>query len=425
MKPVYALFDCNNCYVSCERVFQPHLRNIPVVSLSNNDGCVVARSNEAKAFGIKMGEPYFKVASLCEKNGVTVLSSNYGLYADMSQRVMSIISECAPSHEIYSIDEIFLSLTGVPGDLADYCRTVKERVATWTGIPTSVGIAGTKTLAKLANRLAKKSVRAGGVVDLVGHPEWIEPALCRVDVSDVWGVGRRYAAWLAELGVRTAYDLAQREDRWLRHEFGVVLTRTATELRGTVCHDLESQPQPRQSCCCSRSFGAATSDIADVAEAVREYAQTAAERLRAEGLVAGHLQVFASTNRFRQDVVQGSLSASAPLAPATADSQRISRTALALVRSARSYPDGCAWVKAGVLLTHLCSRDAVRRDLFSVADTRRADALMVAVDALNSRYGRHAVELGLSAPDADWRMRRERLSQSWTTRWEEIPTVRG
>ncbi|MFZ4538474.1 Y-family DNA polymerase [Propionivibrio sp.] len=424
MKPVYALFDCNNCYVSCERVFQPYLRGIPIVCLSNNDGCIVARSNEAKAMGIKMGEPYFKIAAQCDRLGIAVLSSNYSLYADMSQRVMSVISECAPASEVYSIDEIFALLTGMPGNLGEYCRQVKDKVLQWTGIPVSVGIAGTKTLAKLANRLAKKSARAGGVIDLAGHPEWIDSALKRVEVGDVWGVGRRYAVRLIELGVRTAADLAEKDDKWVRREFGVVLARTAAELRGTVCHDLETQPQPRQSCCCSRSFGDATGNIEHVAEAIREFSQTAAERVRNEGLVAGHIQVFASTNRFRQDVVHGTMSASAPLAPATADGARISKVALALVRGCRTFEKGCEWTKAGVLLTDLCGKGAVKRDLFTVADSRRSDALMSAVDAVNSRFGRHCVGLGLSAPEAGWRMRRERLSPGWTTRWDELPVVR-
>ena len=422
---VFALVDCNNFYASCERAFNPYLRGIPVVVLSNNDGCVVARSNEAKALGIAMGEPYFKIERLCDKQAVAVLSSNYTLYADMSARVMTILGESAPAQEVYSIDECFLDLTGIPGDLADRCRAIRQKVTMWTGIPVCVGIARTKTLAKLANRVAKKSMKAGGVVDLAGRSDLIETALRRVEVGDVWGVGRKYAERLTGFGIKTAYDLSELEDQWVRREFGVVLARTVAELQGNPAFTLECQPQPRQSCTCSRSFGGATPDIEAVAAAVSEYAQTAAERLRSESLVAGHLQVFAFTNRFRQDAVQGTLTGSVRLSPPTADSTRIVRTALALIRGARSYPPGCEWAKAGVLLTDLCRADRIVADLFTVVDTRKSNALMAAVDLLNSRFGRRSIALGLSEQQAEWRMRRERLSPFWTTRWSDIPTVRA
>ena len=280
-------------------------------------------------------------------------------------------------------------------------------------------------MAKLANKVAKKSAKAQGVVNIAGNTALAEVAMRRVEVGDVWGVGRKYEARLRDLGVHTAWDLAQKEDKWLRREFGVVLTRTAMELRGTPVHDLETQPEPRQSCCCSRSFGEATSDIEHIVEAVREFAQTASERLRSEGMVAGHVQVFAATNRFRKDVVQGTLSASAPLHPATADSTRITRLALTLVRNCRSYPESCEWTKAGVLLTDLCRKENVAQDLFSVGDNRRGDALMAAVDAVKSRYGRHSIALGMTDAEAGWQMRREKLSPCWTTRWEDLPVVKA
>ncbi len=420
----YALVDCNNFYVSCERVFNPYLRGIPVVVLSNNDGCAVARSNEAKQLGIAMGEPYFKIERLCDQKGVAVLSSNYGLYADLSARVMSVIADEVPAYEIYSIDECFVDLSGIPGDLAARCRALRKMVAMWTGIPVSVGIAPTKTLAKLANRLAKKSTKANGVVDLAGRVDLTETALKRVEVGDVWGVGRRFAERLGSFGIRTAFDLAEREDRWLRHEFGIVLVRTATELRGEPVHNLETQPQPRQSCTCSRSFGTPTADIEAVAAAISEFAQAAAERLRHEGMVAGHLQVYAYTNRFRKDGVQGVLSSSRPLTPPTADSARIVRTALALIRSCHG-PEGCEWSKAGVLLTDLYYADRVQADLFSVVDTRKSTALMKAIDGVNARFGRRSVGFGPSTDEAGWQMRRDSLSPSWTTKWSDIPRVRG
>ena len=424
MKPIFALVDCNNFYASCERVFNPYLRGVPVVVLSNNDGCVVARSNEAKALGIAMGAPYFQVERLCDVQGVAVLSSNYDLYADMSQRVMSVLAEHVPGQEVYSIDEAFLDLTGIPGDLTGLCRNLRAKVHRWTGVPVSVGIGGTKTLAKLANRLAKKSVKAGGVVDISGRPDLVEVALNRMAVEDVWGVGRQYAARLQGFGIKTAADLAGLEEKWLMHEFGVVLTRTAAELCGRPIHTLETQPEDRKSCTCSRSFGAATSDIEVVTAAISEFAQTAAARIRQEGLVAGHIQAYAMTNRFRKDLPQGVLGGSIPLQPATADTTRIVRAALAIIRAPRQA-DGCEWSKAGVLLTDLCRVDRAPRDLFTVADGSRSAALMAAMDAMNNRYGRGAIRLGHAAVDEGWRMRRDRLSPSWTTRWTDVPAIKS
>ncbi len=420
----YALVDCNNFYVSCERVFNPYLRGIPVVVLSNNDGCAVARSNEAKQLGITMGAPYFQISRLCERNAVAVLSSNYALYADMSARVMSVIADDAPAYEIYSIDECFVDLTGIPGDLVPQCRALRMKVMGWTGIPVSIGIGPTKTLAKLANRLAKKSAKADGVVDLASRPDLIETALKRVEVGDVWGVGRRYAERLSGFGVGTAYDLAQWGMAKAKHEFGVVLARTVAELCGEVVHDMETQPQPRQSCTCSRSFGTPTNDIEAVAAAISEFAQTAAERLRHDGMAAGHIQIYAQTNRFKKDAPQAALCGARALTPPTADSGRIVRTALALIRTCRN-PDGCEWAKAGVLLTDLCHADRVQADLFTITDERKSSALMKAIDGVNTRFGRRTLSFGPSTDEAGWRMRRETLSPSWTTNWSDIPKVKG
>ena len=423
--PIFALVDCNNFYASCERVFNPYLRRVPVVVLSNNDGCVVARSNEAKALGIAMGAPYFKVERLCEAMGVAVLSSNYALYANMSERVMSILAECVPGLEVYSIDECFLDLTGIPGDLTALCRHLRAKVLQWTGIPVSVGIARTKTLAKVANRLAKKSTKAAGVVNISSdRQELVEVALARTQVEDVWGVGRQYAARLQSCGIRTAADLADLDDKWLMREFGVVLTRTATELRGHPVHSLETQPQPRQSCTCSRSFGEPTGDIEAVSAAVSEFAQTVAAKIRQDGLVAGHIQVFATTNRFRRDLPQGVLGGSEALHPPTSDSNLIVRTALKIVRGPRDN-DGCQWSKAGVILTDLCRADLAPRDLFTHADGPKSVALMAAMDAVNNRYGRGSLQLGLRGENDGWKMRRDRLSASWTTKWNDLPKLQA
>ena len=241
----FGLVDCNNFYASCERLFQPVLRDRPVVVLSNNDGCVIARSNEAKALGIPMGAPLFKIRKLVEEHGVIVRSSNYALYGDISERVMSVLGSQAPAHEIYSIDECFLDLDRMAvADLTDWCRNLRRRTHQWTGIPVSIGVGPTKTLAKVANRLAKKSAKAGGVLDLSRHPQWTEAALRKTTVGDVWGIGRRWNAMLEERGIHTAYDLACAQDGWVRQRMGIVGLRTVHELRGLVCHRSTTSQHP-------------------------------------------------------------------------------------------------------------------------------------------------------------------------------------
>ena len=255
------LVDCNNFYASCERVFQPSLAGRPIVVLSNNDGCIVARSQEAKALGIAMGVPLFQAKRLVERHDVTVLSSNYALYGDLSERVMSILAAEAPRIEVYSIDESFLDLDrlAVP-DLTRWCRDLRTRVRRWTGIPVSIGIGPTKTLAKIANRIAKSAPRTGGVLDLSGNPAWVGPALSRTAAGDVWGIGGRWSKMLAGRGIGTALDLRDAADGWVRQRMGVTGLRTVHELRGIACHELETQPAAKQTTCCSRSFSRAIAD---------------------------------------------------------------------------------------------------------------------------------------------------------------------
>jgi len=307
----FALVDCNNFYASCERLFQPRLRGRPVVVLSNNDGCVIARSNEAKALGVGMGAPMFKIRKLVEEHDIAVCSSSYALYGDISERVMSVLGSSAPAHEVYSIDECFLDLDrlGVP-DLTDWCRHLREQTLQWTGIPVSVGVGPTKTLSKLANRLAKKSAKAGGVLDLAHHPHWIEAALRKTPVGDVWGVGRRWTVMLEERGIHTAYDFANAPDGWVRQRMGVVGLRTVHELRGLVCHALDDQPPPKQTTCCSRTFGTAIYAKAQVHDAIMSFAERAAEKVRHAGQVAGAVQLFIRTDPFAQDAPQKSVSGS-------------------------------------------------------------------------------------------------------------------
>lgn len=417
----FALVDCNNFYASCERLFQPRLRERPVVVLSNNDGCVIARSNEAKALGVGMGAPMFKIRRLVEEHDIAVCSSNYALYGDISERVMTVLGSSAPAHEIYSIDECFLDLDqlAVPS-LTDWCRGLREQTTRWTGIPVSVGVGPTKTLAKLANRLAKKSSKAGGVLDLVHHPAWIEPALRKTSVGDVWGVGRRWTVMLEERGIHTAHDFANAPDGWVRQRMGVVGLRTVHELRGLVCHALEDQPPPRQTTCCSRTFGAGIRDKGQVHDAVMSFAERVAEKVRHAGQVAGAVQLFIRTDPFAQNAPQKSLSGSATFHRPTSDTREISATVLRIFE--RIWREGYGWRKAGVLLLDLGMPGAAPASLFDRIEAPD-DGLMSAIDQINARYGRGAARLGLARKDGEWRMRRENLSPSFTTRWTDIPSA--
>lgn len=419
-----ALVDCNNFYVSCERTFNPSLEGKPVVVLSNNDGCAVARSNEAKALGIAMGEPMFKIRHLVEEAGLVALSSNYALYGDMSARVMNVLATFAPAVEVYSIDECFLDLGGMPAaDLTDWARQIRATVRQWTGIPVSVGIGPTKTLAKLANRLAKKSAKADGALDLTANPAWIATALKRTEVGDVWGIGRQYAGHCHLAGIRTAWDLTQAEDGWIKKTLGAVGLRTVMELRGMAVHTLESEPAARQACCCSRSFGEATTDQGAVHDAVVTFASRAAEKVRRDGLVAGALQVFISTDRFRRDDPQYSNSVTVRLAPATAITPDVIAAAVRGLDAI--WRDKFAIRKAGVVLLDLVDPAQVPRDLFSPPLAVRPQALMAAMDAVNGRYGRGAAAFGLIEKQASWQMRQESKSPSYTTSWDEIPVARA
>ena len=418
----FALVDCNNFYASCERLFQPRLRGRPVVVLSNNDGCVIARSNEAKALGVGMGAPMFKIRKLVEEHDITVCSSNYALYGDISERVMSVLGSSAPAHEVYSIDECFLDLDrlGVP-DLTDWCRGLREQTLQWTGIPVSVGVGPTKTLSKLANRLAKKSAKAGGVLDLVHNPQWIDAALRKTPVGDVWGVGRRWTVMLEERGIHTAHDFANAPDGWVRQRMGVVGLRTVHELRGLVCHALEDQPPPKQTTCCSRTFGTAIFHKGQVHDAVMSFAERAAEKVRNAGQVAGAVQLFIRTDPFAQDAPQKSVSGSATFHRPTSDTRDIGAAVMRIFESI--WREGYGWRKAGVLLLDLGAPGQAPVSLFDIIDAPD-DGLMKAMDQINARYGRGTARLGLAQKDGEWHMRRENLSPSFTTRWGDIPSAK-
>ena len=414
--PVIALADCNNFYVSCERVFQPALEDRPVIVLSNNDGCAVARSNEAKDLGIAMGAPYFKVRRLCERNGVKVFSSNYELYGDMSRRVVSVLRRFVPEMEVYSIDESFLNLDGVADPLA-IARDMRKAVGCWTGIPICVGLGPTKTLAKLANRLAKKT--DGGC--LVAHPE-DRGTLARVEVEEVWGVGRRLGVRLRKVGIRTALGLATAPTSTVRSIGGVTLQRTHWELAGFPCFGLEEFPQPRKNVCSSRSFGRPVTALEDLEEALANYVVTAARRMRGEGSVACGMQVFLTTNRFREDLPQYRNSRVTAFDDPTDDPLHLVAVGKHLLQDI--YRSGFAYKKVGVLLLDLvpgCERQGVLFE--SAVGGSKRKQFVETVESVAADYGDAGAFLAAQGIRRGWGMRRNRRSRRYTTCWEDLIQV--
>jgi DNA polymerase V len=415
-----ALVDCNNFYASCERVFQPVLRGRPVVVLSNNDGCVIARSNEAKALGIAMGEAWHICRKRVDTGGVIVRSSNYTLYGDMSARVMRTIAGFTPDLEIYSIDEAFLGLGGFGTRLECHARALRRTLLQWTGIPVSVGIAPTKTLAKVANRRAKKDLATGGVFVLMDEAA-IDAELAGMGLTDLWGVAHRLAARLMALGITTPLALKQADPRFIRERFNVVLERLVLELRGIACIALEDAPPDRKSIMASRSFGRTVETREELEEAVATFTSRAAEKLRGQGLAAGRIVVFAHTNHFRPEEAQYHGMQPVRLPVATADTGK-------LIAAARRglgalYRPGYRYKKAGILLLELAPAAAVQGNLFTAADTPRSKARLRVVDMLNHRFGRDTVSFATAGRRRAWKLRSEFLSPRFTTNWDELLRV--
>ncbi|CAN5908834.1 translesion error-prone DNA polymerase V subunit UmuC [soil metagenome] len=421
MSDLVALVDCNNFYASCERVFQPALRGRPVVVLSNNDGCVIARSNEAKALGIEMGAPWHLHRARFEQQGVIVRSSNYTLYGDMSARVMEILSDFTSRLEVYSIDEAFIAVSGTPAALDAHVRRLRATVLQWTGLPVSIGIASTKVLAKVANRLAKKDAAGGGVRMLL-TPVAEEDALRRLALTDLWGVARRMATRLQAQGFDSPLALRAADPGILRERFGVVMQRLALELRGIACHALELVVPDRKSIMSSRSFGQPITARTDVEEAVTAFTSRAAAKMRSQALVAGHVTAFIETNPFREEA-QYRAAQGITLPVATADTAKLvaaSQRALAVI-----WRDGFRYKKAGVMLLDLVKANTLGGGLFDRSDDPRSHARMRALDGLNARFGRDALRFGNTAEERPWRLRSDRLSPRYTSRWDELLVVSG
>jgi DNA polymerase V len=416
----FALVDCNNFYVSCERVFDPSLRNRPVVVLSNNDGCVIARSEEAKQLGIPMGSPFFKCREVIERAGGAVLSSNYALYGDMSARVMRTLAGFTPEIEYYSIDEAFLLFTG-SADRTALGLTMRRQVRQWTGIPVSIGFGPTKTLAKIANRVAKKHPEHGGVFDITGH-EHADGILRSTEAGDVWGIGRRYAEFLRGRGILTAYDLKNAPDTFVRKHLTIVGLQTVMELRGKPCLRIETAPPPPKSILCSRSFGTPVSTLAELKEAVAAYVSRAAEKLRRKNGVASHVHVFLTTNPFRKEERQYSAHCSVPLPSSSAFTPEMVAAAHRLLEAI--YREGYRYQKAGVILTGIeTTRQASLMDP-PPGERAKRSALMHTMDRVNARWGSRMLLFAASGIEQPWKMNQSRKSKRFTTSWHELPLAR-
>ena len=421
-RPIYALVDCNQFYVSCERVFNPKLEGKPVGVLSNNDGCLVALSPEMKKLGIQRGTPAYQIMPLVEANRIHLFSSNYTLYGDMSSRVMRTLAQYSTDMEIYSIDEAFLSFKGMEHiDLTEYAKEIRKTVMQWTGIPVSIGIATTKTLAKIANKVAKTYKGYGGVFNMVDHPK-MEKILSTIDLEDIWGVGRQYSKKLKKMGFLKASDLLLLEEDWIRQNFTVVGLRTVLELKGIPCIEMENPSQHRKQIVSSRSFGHPATDINDLIEAMSSFCTSATERLRMQKCVARQLFVYICTNPFRDDPQYANfLYSSLPDYSAyTPDFIALGEKMLKKI-----YKPEYKYKKCGVMLSDIIYEKNIAPNLFTPPYSKdNKKKIMNCFDEINRKYGSHKIVFASNGVEKKWRMRREILSPHFTTCWAELPKVK-
>lgn len=417
--PVFGLIDCNSFYASCERVFRPDLSRVPIVVLSNNDGCVIARSYDAKPF-VKMGEPYFQIKHKLKLHGIVAFSSNYALYGDMSERVMTLIETMVPAVEVYSIDEAFVDLTGI-NDLDSLGRQIRSQVLRCSGIPVGVGIACTKTLAKLANHTAKRlQAQTGGVVNICDplKRDWV---LRNTDVAEVWGVGRRMKVHLDSMGIKSAMDLAKADPWTLRKNFSVVFEKTARELAGTPCLELDEPEPPKQEICCSRMFGVRLTELAPIKEAVATYMMRASEKLRAQNSLCKKVRVSIRTGMFNQEEAKYANGVVIDMSYPTDDVRLLTKAAVDAVD--RIYRPGFKYSKAEVLLMSLCRPGEYTDDLFAISQPAESTRVMAVLDRINERWGRGTLRAASVPSNPAWAMRRDMMSQSYTTRLDQLWTV--
>ena len=413
-----ALIDCNSFYVSCERLFNPKIRRLPVVVLSNNDGCIISRSNEAKALGIKMGEPYFKARNIIIKNNVQVFSSNYSLYGDISRRVMRTLKRFNSKIEVYSIDEAFLDLSNFSDkEVKDVGKEIRNTVLQWTGIPTSIGIAETKTLSKVANHIAKK--QKSGVVSFVNIKD-LDPILEKVEVRDIWGVGKQLSKFYIKNGIYNAKQLKNASNTWIKKTKNVLSSRTAMELRGVPCIEIETKQTKRKSCCVSRSFGKKVEKLRELKESVTSYCLNAAEKIRSESLVCKSITVFIRTSPFQNKGIFYSNSKTIDFPIATNNSIEIVKNALEGLDLI--YKDGFKYQKAGIILSGLSDSEK-GNSLFKSTKDERIKNLMQSIDNTNYRYGRSTISLASAGINKKWSMRRQYSSKIDTADFYSLPKI--
>jgi len=415
-----ALIDCNSFYVSCERLFNPKIRNKPVVVLSSNDGCIISRSNEAKALGIKMGEPYFKAKDIILKNNVHIFSSNYSLYGDLSRRVMRTLKRFNPEIEIYSIDEAFLDLSNFPDDeVEEVGKEIRSIVLQWTGIPTSIGIAKTKTLSKVANHIAKKT--KSGVVSLIGVKD-IDPILEKVAINDVWGIGKQLTKFFVQNGINNAKQLKNISNTWIKKSSNVLSSRTAMELRGISCISLEAQSSKRKSCVVSRSFAKKVEKLQELQGSITNYCLNAAEKIRAESLIAKSITIFIRTSPFQNQFAYYSNSKTIDLPIATNNSIEMVKTALTGLKSI--FKNGYRYQKAGIMLSGLSSSEG-SKNLFSSKKDDKIKNLMRSIDNTNYRFGRSTLSLASAEINKKWNIKKQHSSKIDTADFNFLPTIKA
>lgn len=417
------IIDANNFYVSCQRAFDPSLWGVPVVVVSNNDGCAIARSQEAKDLGIKMGEPLFKMRDLIKQHGIIVLSSNYPLYADMSNRFMAILSEYAPLQEVYSIDECFLDMTGIPGDHTQIAREIKERIWQDIRLPVCVGAGPSKTLAKLANHIAKKNPEFGGVYNFNDHTtDVIDDRLSKIGTGEIWGVGRRLVPRLAALNINTVLQLKQADSEYLRQQFSVVMEKTIRELNGIMCIEMEEVAPPKKEIISSRSFGFRVRDLESLEEAVSMYMSRAAEKLRLQNGFAHSVRCFIQTSPHGDGAKYASSRVIGLPAP-TNDTRQLVKVALYILRNI--YQEGYEYIKCGVGLLDIVDSDGQQTDMFGFKPSNDSSIeLMNVLDQINTKMGKNVLRVGTMGYNAPWSMKQEHLSPCYTTRWEDILLVK-
>ena len=419
---MFALVDCNNFYASCERVFNPNLQGKPIAILSNNDGCVISRSDEAKAVGLPMGAPIFKWESFCKANGITVLSSNYPLYGDMSSRVMNILKQFSPDVEVYSIDESFIQFKGFENyDLNDYGKQIKTRIKKWTGIPTSVGIAPTKALSKVANKIARKFPKQTNGVYVIDTQDKRIKALKWTKIEDVWGIGRRLSKRLRLKGCKTAYDFTQLPDNWVKRNFSVVEARLKRDLEGIPTLQLDDAIVQKKMIATTRSFEYTYSDRDNIKERISTFAVSCAEKLRKQGSSCHVIIVLIQSNRHKKELEQYYASTKVNLSYPTNSSLTISNCAVSAVMSI--FKEGIQYKRAGVIVSGLIPVDNYQLNIFENEDPKHLP-LMQSIDSLNAKYKGHKIKIGNQDLKRTWKMRQERLSPRYTTNINDIIVVK-